>query len=42
MKDELKKPEYAKLKLVDTVYGDDQDDEELHRGARPDSRNTPT
>ena len=26
MKEELKKPEYAKLKLVDTVYGDDQDE----------------
>lgn len=26
MKDELKKPEYAKIKLVTTVYGDDQDD----------------
>jgi rhamnose transport system substrate-binding protein len=26
MKDELKKPEYAKMKLVATVYGDDQDD----------------
>ena len=25
MKEELKKPEYAKLKLVDTVYGDDDD-----------------
>jgi rhamnose transport system substrate-binding protein len=25
MKTELAKPEYAKLKLVDTVYGDDQD-----------------
>lgn len=25
MKTELTKPEYAKLKLVDTVYGDDQD-----------------
>ncbi len=25
MKEELKKPEYAKLELVDTVYGDDQD-----------------
>jgi rhamnose transport system substrate-binding protein len=25
MKKELAKPEYAKLKLVDTVYGDDQD-----------------
>jgi rhamnose transport system substrate-binding protein len=25
MKTELKKPEYAKLKLVDTVYGDDDD-----------------
>src|SRR5215213_8779323 len=26
MKEELKKPEYAKLELVDTVYGDDQDE----------------
>ena len=26
MKEEWKKPEYAKLKLVDIVYGDDQDD----------------
>ncbi|MEV4623885.1 rhamnose ABC transporter substrate-binding protein [Asanoa sp. NPDC049573] len=26
MKTELAKPEYAKLKLVDTVYGDDQDE----------------
>jgi rhamnose transport system substrate-binding protein len=26
MKEELKKPEYAKLQLVDTVYGDDQDE----------------
>jgi rhamnose transport system substrate-binding protein len=26
MKKEWAKPEYAKLKLVDTVYGDDQDD----------------
>jgi rhamnose transport system substrate-binding protein len=26
MKEELKKPEYAKLTLVDTVYGDDQDE----------------
>jgi rhamnose transport system substrate-binding protein len=25
MKEELKKPEYAKLELVDTVYGDDED-----------------
>ncbi|HEU4328181.1 MAG TPA: rhamnose ABC transporter substrate-binding protein [Roseiflexaceae bacterium] len=25
MKEELKKPEYAQLELVDTVYGDDQD-----------------
>jgi rhamnose transport system substrate-binding protein len=25
MKEELKKPEYAKLQLVDTVYGDDED-----------------
>lgn len=25
MKEELKKPEYAKLELVDTVYGDDDD-----------------
>ncbi len=25
MKEELKKPEYAKLTLVDTVYGDDED-----------------
>lgn len=25
MKQELKKPEYAKLELVDTVYGDDED-----------------
>jgi rhamnose transport system substrate-binding protein len=25
MEDELKKPEYAKLELVDTVYGDDDD-----------------
>ncbi|MEI8307542.1 MAG: rhamnose ABC transporter substrate-binding protein [Chloroflexales bacterium] len=25
MKEELKKPEYAKLQLVDTVYGDDDD-----------------
>ncbi|MBA3944055.1 MAG: rhamnose ABC transporter substrate-binding protein [Herpetosiphonaceae bacterium] len=26
MKEELKKPDYAKLQLVDTVYGDDQDE----------------
>ena len=26
MKKEWTKPEYAKMKLVDTVYGDDQDD----------------
>ena len=26
MKEELKKPEYANLELVDTVYGDDQDE----------------
>jgi rhamnose transport system substrate-binding protein len=26
MKEELKKPDYAKLELVDTVYGDDQDE----------------
>ena len=26
MKEEWKKPEYAKMKLVATVYGDDQDD----------------
>lgn len=26
MKEELKKPEYAKLQLVETVYGDDQDE----------------
>jgi rhamnose transport system substrate-binding protein len=26
MKEELKKPAYAKLELVDTVYGDDQDE----------------
>ena len=25
MKQELQKPEYSKLQLVDTVYGDDED-----------------
>jgi rhamnose transport system substrate-binding protein len=33
MKDELKKPEYSKLKLVDTVYGDDDSAKSAEKAA---------
>ncbi len=35
MKTELDKPEYSKLKLVDTVYGDDDDQKSFQEAAGP-------
>ena len=42
MKEALKDPKYAKLKLVDIVYGNDQSEDELQPGATPSSTSIPT